>query len=144
MTMPETAAGSRPSVLARWSRLVATAARRHWLLTLLLLAGLVLRILVEIAYRPALFYIDTLKYLFGAYPGNDPPGYQMVLKPFLAVFNLDMVAAVQHVLGLGIAVALYVLLLRRGSPRWPPPRCCWTPTSCRWKRPSCRTCCSRH
>ena len=29
-----------------------------------------------------------------------------------------MVAAVQHLLGLGMAVALYVLLLRRGSPRW--------------------------
>jgi hypothetical protein len=85
---------------------------------LLLSAGLVLRILVQVAYQPALFYIDSIKYLFGAYPGDDPPGYLLVLKPFLAVANLTAVAAVQHLLGLGMAVALYVLLLRRGSPRW--------------------------
>jgi len=98
--------------------LVATAARRHWLLTLLLIAGVILRILAQIAYRPALFYIDTIKYLYGAYPGNDPPGYELVLKPFLVVANLDMVAAVQHLLGLGMAVAIYALLLRRGSAKW--------------------------
>jgi hypothetical protein len=98
--------------------LLAGAARQHWLLTLLLMAGLVMRILVQIAYRPALFYIDTIKYLYGAYPGNDPPGYQLFLKVFLAAGNLDMVAGLQHLLGLGIAIALYALLLRRGAPRW--------------------------
>jgi hypothetical protein len=95
-----------------------TALRHHWLLTLLLVAGLVLRILTQIAYRPVIFYIDSIKYLFGAYAGNDPPGYQLVLKSFLAIANLDMVAVVQHLLGLGMAVALYVLVLRRGAPRW--------------------------
>jgi hypothetical protein len=98
--------------------LAAAAARRHWLLTLLLVAGLVLRVLAQIAYRPALFYIDSIKYLYGAYPGNDPPGYQFFLKAFLLVGNLDMVAALQHVLGLGMGIALYALLLRRGAPRW--------------------------
>ncbi|MDX6389046.1 MAG: hypothetical protein QOJ73_109, partial [Streptosporangiaceae bacterium] len=34
-------------------------ARRHWLLAVLLTAGLVLRVLVQVAYRPALFYIDS-------------------------------------------------------------------------------------
>jgi len=29
--------------------------------------------------------------LDGAYPGNDPPGYRLLLKPFLAVGNLDVV-----------------------------------------------------
>jgi hypothetical protein len=100
------------------SRWAVASLRRHWLLALLLTAGLVLRILTQIAYRPALLYIDSIKYLFGAYPGNDPPGYQLLLQPFLAVANLDLVAAVQHLLGLGMAVALYALLLRRGSPRW--------------------------
>jgi len=98
--------------------MVGTALRRHWLLALLLTAGLVLRILAEVAYRPVLFYVDSIKYLFGAYAGNDPPGYQLLLQPFLAVANLDMVAAVQHVLGLAMAVALYALLLRKGAPRW--------------------------
>jgi hypothetical protein len=119
MQMPRTAAGSRlAATWARWSRLVATAARRHWLLTLLLVAGLILRIITQITYRPALFYIDTIKYLYGAYAGNDPPGYELFLKIFLPVSNLDLVAALQHLLGLGMAVALYLLLLRRGSPKW--------------------------
>jgi hypothetical protein len=92
--------------------------RRHWLLAVLLAAGLVLRVLVQVAYRPALLYIDSIKYLYGAYPGDDPPGYLLVLKPFLAVGNLDLVAAVQHLLGLGMAVALYLLMRRRSVPRW--------------------------
>jgi hypothetical protein len=123
--MPTTGAESRQGAAwwhwSRWpgrSRWLARAARRHWLLSLLLLAGLVMRILVQIAYRPALFYIDTIKYLYGAYPGNDPPGYQLFLKIFLVAGNLDMVAAFQHLLGLAMAIALYALLLRRGAPRW--------------------------
>jgi hypothetical protein len=100
------------------SRRAATGLRRHWLIALLLTAGLVLRILVQVAYQPALFYIDSIKYMFGAYAGNDPPGYQLLLKPFLAVANLTAVAAVQHALGLAMAVALYLVLLRRGVPRW--------------------------
>src|ERR1022692_2926004 len=94
------------------------ALRRHWLLAVLLTAGLVMRVLAQIAYRPALLYIDSIKYLFGAYPGNDPPGYLLVLRPLLAVGNLDLVAAVQHLLGLAMAVALYLLMRRRGVPRW--------------------------
>ncbi|HEY2578140.1 MAG TPA: hypothetical protein VGI74_17700 [Streptosporangiaceae bacterium] len=103
----------------RRSRLAAavSAGRQHWLLALLLAAGLVLRVLTQIAYRPALLYIDSYKYLYRS-DGNDPVGYRVLLKPILAVANLDTVAAVQHLLGLGMAVALYVLLLRRGTPRW--------------------------
>src|ERR1700676_1002385 len=97
---------------------LAALLRRHWLLAILLAAGLALRVLAQIAYRPALLYIDSIKYLYGAYPGNDPPGYLLVLKPFLAVGNLDVVAAVQHLLGLGMAVTLYVVMCRRGIPRW--------------------------
>src|ERR1019366_5980099 len=92
--------------------------RRHWVLAVLLAAGLVLRVMAQVAYRPALLYIDSIKYLYGAYPGDDPPGYLLVLKPFLAVGNLDLVAAVQHLLGLGMAVALYLLMRRRSVPRW--------------------------
>jgi hypothetical protein len=97
---------------------LASALRRNWLFACLLAAGLVLRILTQLAYRPALLYIDSVKYLFGAYPGNDPPGYQLMLKVFLRVGTLPMVAVVQHLLGLAIAVTLYVILRRRGVARW--------------------------
>ncbi len=91
--------------------------RRHWLLAVLLAAGLTLRILAEVAYRPALFFSDSVRYLYLS-GGNDPLGYRVLLKPVLLVGNLDAVAAVQHLIGLGMAIALYVVLLRRGAPRW--------------------------
>jgi hypothetical protein len=107
-----------PRRLAGLARRSPALAREHWLLTVLLAAGLVLRAAAQVAYRPALFYIDSMKYLFGAYPGNDPPGYQILIKPVLDVADPSLVAAFQHVVGLAMAVLLYVVLLRRGVPRW--------------------------
>jgi hypothetical protein len=91
--------------------------RRHWLATALLAVGLVLRLLAQFAYRPALFYIDSIKYLYNA-QGNDPEGYKAPLRAILLVANLDTVVAIQHLLGLAIAVVIYVLLLRLGVSRW--------------------------
>src|SRR5580692_3450091 len=99
--------------------------RRHWLLALLIAGGLVLRVVTQFAYEPALLFIDSKKYLFGtnfgttAWGSYDPIGYTLlVLKPVLMFTNLGFVALLQHVLGLGMAVALYVLMLRRGVVRW--------------------------
>ena len=96
----------------------AATVRRHWLITLLLLAGVVLRALSLAAYQPALLYIDSLKYLFGAWPGNDPLGYNVILKVLLAGGNLVTVTVIQHLAGLAMAVVIYLLLMRRGTPRW--------------------------
>jgi hypothetical protein len=96
---------------------VRGALRGHWLLATLLAVGLVLRLLEQLAYRPALFYIDSIKYLYNS-DGNDPEGYKLPLRGILLVGNFNAVVAVQHLLGLGMAVVLYVLLLRRGVPRW--------------------------
>ena len=91
--------------------------RRHWLVAILLAAGLVLRILAQLAYRPALFYIDSTRYLYHA-DGNDPAGYRLPLKIILFAGNLNAVVALQHLLGLAMAVLIYVVLLRRGCARW--------------------------
>jgi len=100
------------------AHLAASALRRHWLAAVLLAAGLVLRVLAQFAYRPVLFYIDTTRYLYNDAPGMDPVGYKGPLRVILAVTNFTTLAAIQHLLGLAMAVALYVLLLRRGAPRW--------------------------
>jgi hypothetical protein len=127
MRMPMTATGDaapapgQPDPQAgrlAWLRHTPALARQHWLFAVLLTAGLVLRVLTQIAYRPALLYIDSTKYLLGAYPGDDPPGYQLAIKPVLALGNLDMIAVIQHLAGLAMAIALYLVLLRRGAPRW--------------------------
>jgi hypothetical protein len=100
------------------ARRALPAARRHWLMTLLLAAGLALRVIAQIAYRPALLYIDSLKYLYNAWSGTDPLGYKGVLQVLLFFGNLQTVVAVQHLAGLAMGVAIYALLLRRGAPRW--------------------------
>ena len=96
---------------------VRTILRRHWLAAALLAAGLVLRLLTQFAYRPALFYIDTTRYLYNA-EGMDPVGYKGPLRAILLAANFNTVAAVQHLLGLAMAVVIYLLLRRRGASRW--------------------------
>jgi hypothetical protein len=124
-TVPEQAAGAaRPAQAGpaggaragRWRGGLA-AARRHWPALTLLAAGLVLRVLAELAYRPALFFVDSVRYLYNA-DGMDPVGYKGPLRAILFVSNFDVVAAVQHLLGLGMAVLIYLLLIRRGVNRW--------------------------
>src|SRR5689334_10989804 len=89
----------------------AGLARRHWLLAILLLAGLALRVAAQVAYRPALLYIDTIKYLSGAWPASDPLGYRVILKAVLPAGGLATVAALQHVLGLAMAAGIYAVLV---------------------------------
>ncbi len=101
----------------RWRQL-GRLGRRHWLVAIGLGAGLALRILATIAYHPALLYVDTIKYLYNAYPGADPVGYKVPLKLILAVGNLELVAVVQHLAGLAIAVTIYAVLVRLGAQRW--------------------------
>ncbi len=103
---------------AGWPAAAASALRRHWPAVVLVAAGAALRILALLAYRPALFYIDTPRYLLGEAPGMDPLGYGGVLRAILAIGNLDVVALIQHLLGLAMAVVIYLLLLRRGAGRW--------------------------
>ena len=93
------------------------AVRRHSFFLLVLTAGLVLRVLAETAYRPALLYIDSVKYLEGSVT-TAPQGYQALLRLLEPAGGLALVTAVQHAFGLAMAVALYAVLLRRGAPRW--------------------------
>jgi hypothetical protein len=107
----------RRAQAARRGQAAGAILRRHWLAAALLGAGLVLRVLALLAYRPALFYIDTTRYLYNA-DGMDPVGYKGPLRAILFVANFNAVAAVQHLLGLAMAVVIYLLLLRRGVSRW--------------------------
>ena len=96
---------------------MAATVRGHWPFVLVLAAGLALRVLAEVAYRPALLYIDSAKYLAGS-RGTAPEGYQVLLRLLDPVGGLALVAAVQHAFGLAMAIAVYALLIRRRVPRW--------------------------
>jgi hypothetical protein len=104
---------------------VTDVLRQHWVLALVLTGGVALRVLAQVGYQPALLYIDTNKYIFGTdfrvnhFGAFDPLGYTLlVLRPVLMFANLGFVALLQHALGLAMAAALYVLMLRRGVVRW--------------------------
>jgi hypothetical protein len=97
--------------------------RRHWLLLLFLVAGTVLRIVVTLAYWPALeLNGDSYEYL-GTASSLRPSawhvaGYALFLRALSPAGNLGVVTILQHLMGLGLGVALYVLLLRFGVRPW--------------------------
>ena len=84
-TGPSGEPGAAPGAGQPWGTRAARLLGRHWLLVVLLAAGLALRIAAQIAYQPALIYVDTLKYLYGASPGADPLGYTLVLRSILVL-----------------------------------------------------------
>ena len=82
------AATGTPADRVMWA--TVDLVRRHWLFWLLLGAGLVLRAVTQIAYEPALLFIDSKKYIFGTDYVNtiwgsfDPLGYSLlVIRPVL-------------------------------------------------------------
>lgn len=101
--------------------------RRHWLFVILFCAGAVLRYFVHIAYQPVLLLQrDTYTYLNHAVAENLAPTegrpvlYPIAfVRPLLEVWrDLSIIPLVQHLLVLGLAIALYVLLQRLGAPSW--------------------------
>ncbi|MGE5136484.1 MAG: hypothetical protein ACM32E_26765 [Gemmatimonadota bacterium] len=98
-------------------------ARRHWLFSLALLAGVVLRVVAMLGFRPAiLFGMDSYDYLWGAVHVSpdlvNPSGYSLFLWLLRPLHSLALVAALQHVMGLAIAAMVYAVLRRYGLPAW--------------------------
>ena len=99
--------------------------RDHRPFLIALAAGAALRVLVQAAFVPAFVHSDGPTYLdaiANLVPLADRPlGYVLLLLLPASVFTSDvlLVAVVQHVLGLVIAVLVYALLRRWGvGPRW--------------------------
>lgn len=90
--------------------------RRHWLLVAFLLAGAALRALAMVAYRPALeLNGDSYAYLLNAAHLTPdvwhPIGYPLLLRGLSYLGPVGAVTALQHLIGLGLGVLLYALLL---------------------------------
>jgi hypothetical protein len=96
--------------------------RRHWLGASVIAAGVVLRILVMIAY-PRAFWIqgDSQEYLgtadFHTAGSTRPSGYGVFLAVLQPFGSVRFMVGVQHLIGVAIGVAGYVFLCRRGVPR---------------------------
>lgn len=96
---------------------------RHLLFCAALVLAVVPRAIAMLGYRPAvLFRLDTFDYLWDAVhlqpnPVN-PSGYALFLALLRPFHSLALIAGLQHVMGLGIAVLVYAVLRSRGVSGW--------------------------
>jgi hypothetical protein len=96
---------------------------RHALFSAALALAVVPRVIVMLGFQPAvLFKLDSYDYLWGAThlapnPVN-PSGYSLFLWLLLPAHSLTLVAGLQHVMGLGIAVMVYATARRYDVAAW--------------------------
>ena len=96
---------------------------RHWPFLIVVAAGLAIRIAVSLTYRPALMFVgDSYGYLLRAAdltPGLVRPiFYPLMIWPFQRLSLVSLIPVAQHLLGLGVGVAIYVLMRRLGIGMW--------------------------
>jgi hypothetical protein len=101
--------------------------RRHWLFAVVAGCAAGLRVVVQLAYQPALIFPDSVRYLQYAHnfvTGSWAPdwlrtsGYSLLLIPAVLTHDLAVVAAIQHLLGLATAALVYAVLVHFGARRW--------------------------
>ncbi|GAA4930065.1 hypothetical protein HD597_004243 [Nonomuraea thailandensis] len=110
---------------------VAPPARRrlavladHRVFAALLALAAALRVVTMLGYRPVtLYWYDSFTYLdTAAHPAPSatfhPIGYPLLLRALLPFHSVELVAAVQHAIGLATGTLLYAVLRRRSAPGW--------------------------
>ncbi|MFD2352667.1 hypothetical protein ACFSTC_30375 [Nonomuraea ferruginea] len=96
----------------------------HRLFAAVLVLAAALRVLVMLGYDTAMVYwYDSFTYLDTAVrmrPNGafHPAGYSAFLWLLRPFHSVELVAGVQHAMGLGVAVLMYALLRSRGLPGW--------------------------
>ncbi|WP_440088306.1 hypothetical protein [Streptosporangium sp. LJ11] len=97
---------------------------RHRLFVAALALAFLLRVVTMLGYGPALWFNDSYEYVSGAVNPSRPSalrpnGYSFLLLLLRPLHSFALVAFVQHLMGLGIAVLIYTLLRGRfGLPGW--------------------------
>jgi hypothetical protein len=104
-------------------RRAAGFGRRHAVFVGLLAAGIALRVVTLVAYRPALFSPDSPGYIDAAerwiLPSLHPLGYPLFLRTAFTLWDdYRVLPLLQHLMGIGIAVLLYATLVRLGVRHW--------------------------
>jgi hypothetical protein len=114
----DTVTGRRPGRLPSAAGLVAA----HRPFCLVLAVAALLRIVVALGYPPAMFFNDSYNYLTDAYTKTPDlvrsDGYPLFLYLLLPFHSLNLVTAVQALLGLAMGAGIYAVLRRRGLPWW--------------------------
>ncbi|MCM3925002.1 hypothetical protein ND748_25470, partial [Frankia sp. AiPs1] len=103
---------------------VRRSVRRHAVFAVLFIVAVAARVLVLVAYPPALMYLgDSAAYLDQAWrdlwPGDwRPSGYPIFLRILDGPSHVTRIVVVQHLLTLAVAVALYAVALRAVRRPW--------------------------
>lgn len=105
-------------IQTRWSRVA-----RHPLFAVAFCLGAALRVITMLGFPPAIWFGgDSASYLSTALrhvPGTSRvSGYGVMLLILRPLHSFAVVTAIQHLMGLAIAVMLYALLRRYGLPGW--------------------------
>jgi len=109
---------SRAPLVRRLRELAA----RHPQFAVALAAGAVLRLVAMIAYPGALWFAGDSYVYVGAALRPTPDmskttGYSFFLRALLPFHSFTLVTGLQHLMGLGIAVMIYLLARRAGVPK---------------------------
>lgn len=93
----------------------------RWFLVVLA-AGIALRVITMLGYRPALWFPDSYTYVVTALkPRPDlvrPAGYPMFMRLLEPFHEFAVVALAQHLLGLLVGVLVYLTARRLRAPGW--------------------------
>ena len=96
-----------------------TLVREHKLFSVALAVGAFLRLLTMLAYPGALWFAGDSYVYIGAALRPQPnlskaTGYSLFLRALLPFHSFTLVTLIQHLMGLAVAVMIYVLLRRNG------------------------------
>ncbi|MFJ2030799.1 hypothetical protein [Streptosporangium sp. NPDC087985] len=110
----------RPAAVLR-ARRVLTG---HRLFAVVLALAAALRVVTMLGYRPAqLYWYDSFSYLDTAVHlrpsvAFHPIGYPLLLRALWPFHSVEVIAGVQHAMGLGVGLMIYALLRRKSLPAW--------------------------
>ncbi len=99
-------------------------ASRHWLFVIVLVPAVVVRAITMLGFRWALWFNDSYQYVLDTVTHlrpdpTRPSGYSIYLRLLQSPHNYAAVTASQHLMGIGIGVMIYALLVHRTMvPRW--------------------------
>ncbi|MFC5829562.1 hypothetical protein [Nonomuraea insulae] len=103
---------------------IAGVPRGHRLFACVLVSAVALRVLVMLGYDTAqLYWYDSFTYLDTALHMRPqgafhPAGYSWFLWALSPFRSVELVAGVQHAMGLGVGIMIYALLRRKCLPGW--------------------------
>ncbi|WP_230884002.1 hypothetical protein [Planomonospora sp. ID82291] len=118
------APSAAPLRLRRAVPALRTALADHRLFAVVLALAAALRVVTMLGYRPAqLYWYDSFTYLDTAVhlrpsASFHPIGYPLLLRALWPLHSVEVIAAVQHMMGLAVGVMVYALLRRRSLPGW--------------------------